>query len=78
MSYRVSRDDDTSRKVIDRAIESWSAARLLPDEASPSCAGVHRTGVRIGSLAGALVALAGGNSGCDAQHIGGVQCVGLS
>ncbi|MDT5363257.1 MAG: hypothetical protein QOC69_5019 [Mycobacterium sp.] len=71
MSYRVSHDDDTSRKVIDQAIGILVGLRgCSPDEAFAELVRVvHRTGIGIGSLAGALVALAGGNSRSTAEHI---------
>jgi len=71
MSYRDSRRDDTSRKVIDLAIGILVGLRgCSPDEAFAELVRVvHRTGIGIGSLTGALVDLANGSSGSSAEHI---------
>jgi hypothetical protein len=71
MSYSVSRGDDTSRKVIDHAIGILVGLRgCSPEDAFAELVRVvHRTHIGIGSLAGALVALASGSSGSSAEHI---------
>jgi ANTAR domain len=71
MSYTVSHGNDTSRKVIDLAIGILVGLRgCSPDDAFAELVRVvHRTGIGVASLAGALVALASGNSESSAEHI---------
>lgn len=71
MSYTTYRGKDTSRKVIDQAIGILVGLRgCSPDDAFAELVRVvHRTGIGVGSLAGALVAVASGNSGSSAEHI---------
>lgn len=70
MSYRSVRDDDTSRTKIDVAVGILVGLRgCAPEEAFAELVKVvHRTGIGIGSIARALVDLAGGRSGTSANY----------
>lgn len=70
MSYNRLRADDTSRIKIDVAIGVLVALRgCAPDQAFAEMVRVvHRTGIGIGSIARALVDLAGGSSGTSAEY----------
>lgn len=71
MSNPALRRRDTSRKVIDLAIGILVGQRgCSPDAAFAELVRVVKdTGIGIGSLAGALVALATGTSGSSAEDI---------
>ena len=70
MSYNRLRADDTSRIKIDVAIGVLVALRgCAPDQAFAELVRVmQRTGIGIGSIAKALVDLAGGSSGTSAEY----------
>ena len=70
MSYNRLRADDTSRIKIDVAIGVLVALRgCAPDQAFGELVRVvQRTGIGIGSIARALVDLAGGSSGTSAEY----------
>ena len=70
MSYSRLRADDTSRIKIDVAIGVLVALRgCAPEQAFAEMVRVvHRTGIGIGSIARALVDLAGGSSGTTAEY----------
>jgi hypothetical protein len=70
MSYRSVRDDDSSRRKIDVAVGILVGLRgCAPEEAFAELVKVvQHTGIGIGSLARALVDLAGGRSGTSANY----------
>jgi hypothetical protein len=70
MSYRSVRDDDTSRTKIDVAVGILVGLRgCAPDEAFAELVKVvQHAGIGIGSMARALVDLAGGRSGTSANY----------
>jgi hypothetical protein len=67
MTYRSSRTDDTSRRVIDTAIGVLVGLRgCSPDDAFAELVQVvHQTRIGIGSVATGLVALASGAAVAD-------------
>lgn len=71
MSYQGHANDPSSRTVIDVAVGILIGRRgCSPGEAFAELVRIVReSGVGIGSLAAALVALASGNSGTSAAHL---------
>ena len=71
MSYHGYANDPSSRTVIDVAVGVLVGTRgCSPEEAFAELARIVRqSGIGVGSLAAALVALASGNSGSSAEHV---------